>query len=165
MEANASGAISASWTTIRDWAISHSAPPKWERGTISSIGRAIRYKGDPSGYLFAARLPKITTTRTAKPITQLLAPRRGAVRTIGQDLFCGPHRSCQHGTNENTNGLIRQHFPKGTDFRKVSDSALKRAVAKLHNRHRKRLGYRTSAQVFLGEHSGALKTTGTAFNV
>jgi len=90
MEANASGAISASWTTIRDWAISHSAPPKWERGTISSIGRAIRYKGDPSGYLFAARLPKITTTRTAKPITQLLAPRRGAVRTIGQDLFLRP---------------------------------------------------------------------------
>ncbi|WP_417422289.1 IS30 family transposase [Halomonas sp.] len=137
-----------------------------------------------SGYLLAARLPTITAIGTAKAMTRLLKPRRGAVRTITLDngsefaehrqvakavsattYFCDPYRSCQRGTNENTNGLIRQYFPKGTDFRKVSDSALRRVVAKLNNRPRKRLGYRTPAQVFLGEYSGALKTAGAALNV
>ena len=137
-----------------------------------------------SGYLLAARLPTITATGTAKAMTRLLKPRRGAVQTITLDngsefaehrqvakavsaktYFCDPYRSCQRGTNENTNGLIRQYFPKGTDFRKVSDSALRRVVAKLNNRPRKRLGYRTPAQVFLGEYSGALETAGAALNV
>ena len=134
-----------------------------------------------SGYLLAARLSTITATGTAKAMTRLLKPRRGAVQTITLDngsefaehrqvakavsaktYFCDPYRSCQRGTNENTNGLIRQYFPKGTDFRKVSDSELRRVVAKLNNRPRKRLGYRTPAQVFLGEYSGALKTAGAA---
>jgi IS30 family transposase len=134
-----------------------------------------------SGYLLAARLPKITSTGTAKAMTRLLEPRRGAVQTITLDngsefaehrqvakavsAKTVPYRSCQRGTNENTNGLIHQYFPKGADFRKVSDSALRRVVAKLNNRSRKRLGYRTPAQVFLGEYSGALKTAGAALNV
>jgi len=88
--------------------------------------------------------------------------RQVAKAVSAKTYFCDPYRSCQRGTNENTNGLIRQYFPKGTDFRKVSDSALRRVVAKLNNRPRKRLGYRTPAQVFLGEYSGALKTAGAA---
>ena len=136
-----------------------------------------------SGYLLAARLPKITATGTAKVMTQLLEPRRGAVQTITLDngsefaehrqvakavsakiYFCDPYRSCQRGTNENTNGLIRQYFPKGTDFRSVSDTELRKVVNKLNDRPRKRLGYRTPAQVFLGEYSGALETAGAALN-
>ena len=134
-----------------------------------------------SGYLLAARLPTITATRTAEAMTRLLAPRRGAVHTITLDngsefaehlkvakavsaktYFCDPYRSCQRGTNENTNGLIRQYFPKGTDFRKVTNAELRRVVNKLNDRPRKRLGYRTPAQVFLGEYSGALETAGAA---
>ncbi|NAO98930.1 IS30 family transposase [Vreelandella titanicae] len=134
-----------------------------------------------SGYLLAARLPTITATRTARAMTRLLAPRRGAVHTITLDngsefaehrkvakavsaktYFCDPYRSCQRGTNENTNGLIRQYFPKGTDFRNVSDTELRRIVNKLNDRPRKRLGYRSPAQVFLGEYSGALETAGAA---
>ncbi|GHC23642.1 Integrase core domain-containing protein [Aidingimonas halophila] len=79
--------------------------------------------------------------------------------------FCDPNSPWQQGSNENINGLIRKYFPKGTDCRQVSDSALRKVVAKLNNRPRKRLGYRTPAQVFLGEHSGALKTAGAALNV
>ena len=134
-----------------------------------------------SGYLLAARLPTITATRTAQAMTRLLAPRRGAVHTITLDngsefaehrkvakavsaktYFCDPYRSCQRGTNENTNGLIRQYFPKGTDFRKVTNAELRRVVNKLNDRPRKRLGYRTPAQVFLGEYLGALETAGAA---
>ena len=77
-------------------------------------------------------------------------------------IYAPPYRSSQRGTNENTNGLIRQYFPKRTDFRRVSDAELRRVVEKLNNRPRKRLGYRTPAQVFLGEHSGALETAGAA---
>jgi len=67
----------------------------------------------------------------------------------------------QHfGSHRNTNGLIRHCFPKGTDFRKVTDAELRGVVNKLNDRPRKRLGYRI--QVFLGEHSGALETAGAA---
>lgn len=76
--------------------------------------------------------------------------------------FCDPYCSGQRGTNENTNGLIRQYYPTGTDFRQVTDAELRVVVKKLNDRPRKRLGYRTPAQVFLGEYSGALDTAGAA---
>ncbi|GAA0564477.1 hypothetical protein GCM10008997_10940 [Halomonas salifodinae] len=76
--------------------------------------------------------------------------------------FCDPYCSSQRGTNENTNGLILQYFPKGTDFRQVTDAEVKVVVKKLIDRPRKRLGYRTSAQVFLREYSGALDIAGAA---
>jgi IS30 family transposase len=76
--------------------------------------------------------------------------------------FCDPYRFCQRGSNENTSGLLRQYFPKGTNFAKVSRKAITQAVNKLNNRPRKRLGYRTPAEVFWGEYSGALETSGAA---
>ena len=134
-----------------------------------------------SGYLLAARLPKLSAELTQKAMIRLLKPRRGAVQTITLDngsefadhetvaqavtaatYFCDPYCSGQRGTNENTNGLIRQYFPKGTDFRQVTDAKLRKVVEKLNDRPRKRLGYRTPAQVFLGEYSGALDTAGAA---
>ncbi|WP_422655574.1 hypothetical protein [Marinobacter antarcticus] len=45
--------------------------------------------------------------------------------------FCDPYRSSQRGTNENTNDLIRQYFPKGTDFRKITKAQLKQVVLHL----------------------------------
>ena len=56
--------------------------------------------------------------------------------------FCDPYCSGQRGTNENTKGLIRQYFPKGTDFRQVSNAELRKVVEKLNDRPRERLGYR-----------------------
>lgn len=61
--------------------------------------------------------------------------------------FADPYCSWQRGTNENTNGLLRQYFPKGTDFTKVPAEAVARAKQSLNNRPRKRLGYRTPAEV------------------
>jgi IS30 family transposase len=58
--------------------------------------------------------------------------------------------------------LIRQYFPKGTDFRKVTRAQLKRVVDKLNNRPRKQLGYHTPADMFWGEYSSALETGGVA---
>ena len=62
--------------------------------------------------------------------------------------FADPGCPYQRGTNENTNGLIRQYFPKGTDFRDISHHAARRAENLLNNRPRACLGYRTPAEVF-----------------
>jgi len=65
--------------------------------------------------------------------------------------FAHPYSSWERGTNENTNGLIRRFFPKGTDFKKVSENQLKIVQEKLNNRPRKVLGYRTPKEVFQSE--------------
>lgn len=62
--------------------------------------------------------------------------------------FAHPYHSWERGTNENTNGLIRWYFPKGTDFQNVSEEALKNVEWAINNRPRKRLGYKTPLQVF-----------------
>ena len=55
--------------------------------------------------------------------------------------FCDPHAPWQRGTNENTNGLLRQYFPKGTDFATVSETDLDAVADELNDRPRKRLGF------------------------
>ncbi len=55
--------------------------------------------------------------------------------------FCDPHAPWQRGSNENTNGLLRQYFPKGTDFATVADADLDAVADELNDRPRKRLGF------------------------
>jgi transposase, IS30 family len=62
--------------------------------------------------------------------------------------FADPHSPWQRGTNENTNGLIRQYFPKGTDFNMVPLSAIKEAERRLNSRPRKALDYYTPSEKF-----------------
>ena len=57
--------------------------------------------------------------------------------------FAHPYHSWERGTNENTNGLLRQYFPKGMDFRKITQEMLDKAVAEINNRPRKRLGWKS----------------------
>lgn len=63
--------------------------------------------------------------------------------------FCDPYSPWQRGTNENTNGLLRQFFPKGTSFADISDDDLQYVVNLINNRPRKRLGFRTPYEVLL----------------
>jgi IS30 family transposase len=62
--------------------------------------------------------------------------------------FADPYAAWQRGLNENTNGLLRQYFPKGTDFTAVTARQVAEVEAALNNRPRKCLGYRTPAEVF-----------------
>ena len=62
--------------------------------------------------------------------------------------FCTPYHSWERGLNENTNGLVRQYFPKGTDFAKLTEADVQRVEDLLNNRPRKALNYHSPNEVF-----------------
>ncbi len=72
--------------------------------------------------------------------------------------FCDPHSAWQRGTNENTNGLLRQYFPKGTDLARYSASDLAAIATTLNSRPRKTLDWKTPAEAL----DGVLMSTGQA---
>ena len=120
-----------------------------------------------SGFLRAAQSPDRRARPVRRGVERLLKPLPAALRrTITFDngkefaehqrlvqqmhlqvYFARPYCAWQRGTNENTNGLLRQFFPKGTDFGKVTWHFVQRAVQSLNDRPRKRLDYRTPREV------------------
>lgn len=103
-------------------------------------------------------------------IVTALLPYRGAVHSLTYDngkefarhglideilgstgYFAHPYHSWQRGLNENTNGLIRQYFPKQTDFGKITETQVREIQEKLNTRPRKCLGWRTPREVFLNQ--------------
>ena len=69
-------------------------------------------------------------------------------RPRGALYFATPHHSWERGTNENTNGLIRQYLPKRTSLARPHPGRLRAIAAKLNSRPRKRLGYRTPEECY-----------------
>ena len=62
--------------------------------------------------------------------------------------FCDPHSPWQRGSNENTNGLLRQYFPKGVDLTSLTRAELSDVQDSLNSRPRKTLGYLTPSEKF-----------------
>jgi IS30 family transposase len=142
----------------------------WEGDTIVGKGRhsaLVTLVERKSGYARIGRVDSMKsdmTIRMAKRRMEDLPPglRRSMTFDNGKEFaehqkltrglglevyFADPYVSWQRGTNENTNGLLRQYFPKRTDFTKVSHREVARVEQLLNERPRRRLGYRTPAEI------------------
>ena len=142
----------------------------WEGDTIVGLGRRsalVTMVERKSGYLRMGRVDSMRsedTTRVAKRKLKDLpknlrrsmtfdngkefAEHQRLSRSTGMEVyFTDPYASWQKGTNENTNGLIRQFFPKGTDFTQVSHREVARVERLINERPRRRHGYRTPAKI------------------
>lgn len=120
-----------------------------------------------SRYVFIKRVANKQAEGVCAATIELLKPVADSLHTITADngkefaqhqkfsthlgvnvYFAHPYSSWERGTNENTNGLIRQYFPKATDFTQIKDEAVTHVMNRLNNRPRKTLGYRTPHEVF-----------------
>ena len=153
----------------------------WEADTI--IGKAhkqsiVSMTERKSGLALIYKVDRRTKENTEGAIKRLLGSISDQVLTITSDngkefanheqiaerlkcdfYFAHPYSSYERGTNENTNGLIRQYFPKNRDFRTITDNEIIHAMKRLNNRPRKRLGFKTPNEVFFGMESTVALTT------
>ncbi len=120
-----------------------------------------------SGLVRIGKLPRATVEHTNTRTLELLRREPHPVRTITADngaefhgyraletaldttfYFATPHHAWERGTNENTNGLLRQYLPKGTNLTSLSQARCDQLAAKLNARPRRRLGFRTPHEVY-----------------
>ena len=116
-----------------------------------------------------AKVIRKTADNVSNAIVKLLSPYPDKIKTLTADngrefsqhetiaqqlktrfFFAHPYASWERGLNENTNGLIRQYFPKKTDFTMITKEQIRFVMERLNNRPRKCLGFKTPNQIFSG---------------
>ena len=142
----------------------------WEGDTVVGAGRrggAVTLVERKSGYLLLAGVDNLQAATVRQAAVELYATMPPVLhKTLTLDngkefaeheqlaleaalkiYFAKPYSAWQRGTNENTNGLVRQFFPKGTDLANLRDNRFTKVQHLLNHRPRKRLGYRTPCEV------------------
>jgi IS30 family transposase len=110
-------------------------------------GYSARQLGDQLIELFGKLPPALRRTLTWDQGNEMFHHER-IEHTIGMKIFfADPHSPWQRGTNENTNGLLRQYFPKGMDLRVVTDQRIRDVAQRLNQRPRLVLDDRTPEQL------------------
>ena len=123
-----------------------------------------------SRYVLAEHISSKHAAAVTAVTTRLLTPYRDKCHTITFDngrefaehekraaelkadiYFANPYHSWGRGLNENSNGLLRQYFPKGMELTDITEEQVQEAVERINHRPRKVLGYRTSHEAFFGE--------------
>ncbi|HYX72532.1 MAG TPA: IS30 family transposase [Nitrososphaera sp.] len=123
-----------------------------------------------------AKVERKTGEAVEAAVIKLLKPIKDRVHTITSDngkefaghqaiaealradfYFAHPYHSWERGLNENTNGLARQYFPKGSDFTTITDKQVQAVAERLNERPRKTLGYKTPNHVFFNSSPVALR--------
>jgi len=144
----------------------------WELDTIIGKGHKqaiVSITERKSRYTLIQKVERKTAQCVSKAIIKLLSPVSDQVLTLTSDngkefadhknianklnaefYFAHPYASWERGLNENTNGLIRQYFPKNRNFTTITQREINHVMIKLNNRPRKCLGIKTPNQVFLG---------------
>jgi len=145
----------------------------WEGDTIrgkGNSGHIATFVERKSGYLLACKLERATAQAFEEAAKHSFAAihqpyRKSLTLDNGTEMsnyeaierhtnlrlyFAHPYHSWERGTNENTNGLLRFYFPKQMGFAHLTQEELDQAVQELNTRPRKRLGYKTPAQVLRG---------------
>lgn len=141
----------------------------WEMDTVHGKGKPciVTVVERKSGFVRIGPLPRATVEHTNARVVALLAHEPHKVRTITSDngvefhgykdierqlgttiYFATPHHAWERGTNENTNGLIRQYLPKGTSLGHLTQTLCHDIASHLNHRPRKRLGFRTPYEVY-----------------
>lgn len=152
----------------------------WEADTV--IGKKSPYAlvtlvERKSRFTLVKKINRRTAEATSNAVVQLLKPYHLKTLTITCDngrefaghqeiakeldadvFFAHPYASWERGTNENTNGLLRQYFPKGSDFSKITDEKVQFAQKRLNQRPRKCLNILTPEIVFFKLSDVALET-------
>ena len=140
----------------------------WEADTIVGFNRKsglLTLVDRKSRFLICRKLSRLGSKEVQEAMVDALSgqplhsitPDRGrefqlhgnVTKELGVEFyFPPPHQPWQRGTNENTNGLLREYFPKGYDFNKLSEEDLQKVVEQLNRRPRKCLGYKTPWEVY-----------------
>jgi IS30 family transposase len=119
------------------------------KSKLTRLGRVKRNTADDVRRELTAQLAPLTVLTITSDNGREFAHHQRIAQQLEADFyFAHPYSSWERGLNENTNGLVRQYFPKKSDFSKITDQQINKVVERLNHRPRKTLGYRTPNEVF-----------------
>ena len=138
----------------------HGVEPRMKNGPPLA-GHGAEAVRDEIARVIATLPTQLRRTLTWDQGTEMAQHAQLRIDTGLRIFFCDPHSPWQRGTNENTNGLLRQYFPKGTDLHRHSRDDLEAVALALNTRPRKTLGWKTPAEA-LDEHLRSIQQAGVA---